>query len=474
MSKTTARPRRASFDSVAVSKSYPWDRGPGAEADNTTSGEEKLAKSSPIVRHPAAIKIFEDINLDESYSSTSIRSYWLTHSLNMAMETFFKATPKNFEKRFPMIQHHVNRYAIYRLHESKQIKVSSFSSSSSIRPLATSPNTAVPAIHDGDFVIEFFLPSQEQVSVYVDISLESQSSTWDFYCLEDFHFNHLEKLIFESISTDHLYKNKVFDHTGKFLSLGDLKLADVILDPVIKQEIKTNIVDYVDGDILEIKRINNLPVRRGVIFLGDPGQGKTYISRALLNSLNTTAMVVSGIEDTGTIDDIFNFIQIFDRVILLFEDIDIYLRSREDGGNSVLSTFLNRLDGVDTSTHAVVILTTNDIEFLDKAVRARPGRFDRKIVFKSPSYDIQMSLLKQFCDSRADIDYLTVVEHTHGSSPAHLKEIYITACNLAIEKGNIDENKKAVLTTDLLIAAAKYLKEFARLNKTVGFNSKEE
>ena len=468
------RPPR-SFDSITVSKLFPWDGPSSKDSDNTTTGEEDIAKSTPVGRHPAAIDIYKGIDLDASYNNTSIRSYWLSQGMNMAMETFFKATPKNFEKRFPLIQHHVNRYAIYRLYESKKINLFSFSSGSSIRPLATSASTAVPAIHDGDFVIEFSLPeTQEKVSVYIDISLDQQSATWDFYCLDDSHFSYLEKLIFDSVTTDHLYKNKVFDHTGKFLSLGSLKLDDVILEPTIKQEIKTNIVDYVDSNVLEIKRINNLPVKRGVIFLGDPGQGKTYISRALLNSLNTTAMVVSGIEDPSIVEDIFNFIQIFDRVILLFEDIDIYLRSREDGGNSVLSTFLNRLDGVDTSTHAVVILTTNDIEFLDKAVRARPGRFDRKIVFKSPSHSTQLQLLRQFCDNSTAIDYLLVIEHTHGASPAHLKEIYITACNLAIEAGNIDENKKVVLTTELLISAAKYLKEFAKLHKTVGFSNKED
>ena len=72
--------------------------------------------------------------------------------------------------------------------------------------------------------------------------------------------------------------------------------------------------------------------------------------------------------------------------------------------NNNLSYFLNILDGLNECSGRIIIMTTNKIDHLDKAL-IRPGRIDIKINFtKCSRYDIYM-MIKSFWGDDVDIEY---------------------------------------------------------------------
>jgi ATPase family AAA domain-containing protein 2 len=60
--------------------------------------------------------------------------------------------------------------------------------------------------------------------------------------------------------------------------------------------------------------------------------------------------------------------------------------------NSIVSTLLALMDGLDSRGRVVVVGATNRIDALDGALR-RPGRFDRELVFPLPNLSARRSIL---------------------------------------------------------------------------------
>ena len=56
--------------------------------------------------------------------------------------------------------------------------------------------------------------------------------------------------------------------------------------------------------------------------------------------------------------------------------------------NSIVSTLLALMDGLDSRGRVVVIGATNRVDALDGALR-RPGRFDRELVFPLPNQRVR-------------------------------------------------------------------------------------
>lgn len=138
-----------------------------------------------------------------------------------------------------------------------------------------------------------------------------------------------------------------------------------------------------------------IPFRRGYLFYGASGSGKSSLALAMASELSLKICVLS-LGSTGMNDE--KLLALIQSVppgsIVLLEDIDCAfrgVRSREsspenkngpDGSNKTehmtLSGFLNAIDGVASSEGQIVVMTTNYKERLDSAV-IRPGRTDVKV-----------------------------------------------------------------------------------------------
>jgi len=293
---------------------------------------------------------------------------------------FFGQSPAHFCNYHNYIDHNIRSYTLYKLANEGKIKLQSFDSSAALSSLKIDANIEVLTPSTGFFVLTITSDAGKEIELVLELERHPHNVEWTIYIKSSADFSVFDKLIRNSLKECNYYEGKVFDQNGKFLNLPDVSFDDIYLDETLRQEIKTNVIDYLDKKLLEIKRKNGIPTKRGVVFTGDPGTGKTFLSRVLAKTLNTTFIVVTEVHHAEDIQGVFNLAKKFERVVILFEDIDIYVKSRHLT-NSLLPTLLNLLDGVEVNNHTIVLCTTNNVEVMDKAMNDRPGRFDRILRF---------------------------------------------------------------------------------------------
>jgi hypothetical protein len=164
-----------------------------------------------------------------------------------------------------------------------------------------------------------------------------------------------------------------------------IKLANfenMILPAQLKQEIQDDFARFFASR--EIYEKYEIPWKRGVLFIGPPGNGKTHAVKALINQLNKPCLYVKSFKSCyGNDHDIIRKVFVRARkttpCIVVLEDLDALI----DKHNR--SFFLNEMDGFAANTGVVVLATTNYPEKLDSAILDRPSRFDRKYYFELPA-----------------------------------------------------------------------------------------
>ena len=186
-------------------------------------------------------------------------------------------------------------------------------------------------------------------------------------------------------------------------------LSTVVLDQAQKDMIVEDMKEYLHPYTRRWYSNRGIPYRRGYLFHGPPGTGKTSLCFAVAGLLSLRIYVVSLNSRSLTEDTLANlFRELPWRCIVLLEDIDsagitakrVEEKPEEEskqadgktppgvqgGENSTnpkgitLSGFLNIIDGVASAEGRILCMTTNHKEALDPAI-LRPGRVDMSVRF---------------------------------------------------------------------------------------------
>ena len=196
-------------------------------------------------------------------------------------------------------------------------------------------------------------------------------------------------------------------------------METVVLDHEQKNRVLIDINEYLHPSTPRWYANRGIPYRRGYLFHGPPGTGKSSLAWAIAGVFGLDIYCISLVDPTLTEEDLgMMFTTLPRRCVVLLEDIDSAglskrqeeeivekpkpedeaaakisaeitraIKSVQKGGQNSkenqgisLSGLLNAIDGVASHEGRVLIMTTNFPDKLDEAL-IRPGRVDMKVKF---------------------------------------------------------------------------------------------
>ncbi|THW80043.1 P-loop containing nucleoside triphosphate hydrolase protein [Aureobasidium pullulans] len=144
---------------------------------------------------------------------------------------------------------------------------------------------------------------------------------------------------------------------------------DVIINPAMKSNLIKDIDSFFNARSTYLEY--NIPWKRGVIFHGPPGCGKTISIKALMNTVRQTGVSnlyvksfkASGCQsDQASIREIFTKARAVAPALLIFEDLDSLIT------DELRCFFLNEVDGVEDNDGLCIIGSTNHLDRIDTTV----------------------------------------------------------------------------------------------------------
>ncbi|MCJ1447491.1 MAG: hypothetical protein MMC23_008002 [Stictis urceolatum] len=239
--------------------------------------------------------------------------------------------------------------------------------------------------------------------------------------LEDTQVHSLQKNMSTTIIFRALNNNRDQLRWHQVLSRPSRDIRTVILGKKVKNDLLTDINEYLHPKTRRWYANRGIPYRRGYLFSGAPGTGKTSLTAAIAGVFGLNIYVLSLLDpllSEGQLNKLLS--EVPNRCIVLLEDVDAAglkragepekiagdtkdknkVSDKDDQLTAVakavgagpavkpttdisLSGLLNAIDGVSSQEGRILVMTTNNPEDLDKAL-VRPGRVDMHIAFQLP------------------------------------------------------------------------------------------
>ena len=182
-------------------------------------------------------------------------------------------------------------------------------------------------------------------------------------------------------------------------------------------------------------------ITRGVLLVGEPGNGKTLLAKAVAGEANCPFFSISGSDfievfvgvGAARVRDLFAQARKHAPSIIFIDEIDAVGRHRGSGlggghdeREQTLNQLLTEMDGFQTIGGSVIVIAaTNRPDVLDKAF-LRPGRFDRRVEVPYPDLESREEILKVHAKNvkfEPEVDLDKIARGTPGFSGADLANI---------------------------------------------------
>jgi cell division protease FtsH len=263
--------------------------------------------------------------------------------------------------------------------------------------------------------------------------------------------------------------NKSVMNFGKnrahMLKDGDLK--KITFDDVAgldeeKAELE-EIVDFLRSPKKYVELGARIP--KGVLLVGPPGTGKTYISKAVAGEAGVPFFSISGSDfvemfvgvGASRVRDLFAEAKKNAPCIIFIDEIDAVGRRRGagiGGGNDEREQTLNQLlvemDGFGINEGIIILAATNRPDVLDPAI-LRPGRFDREVAIGIPDIKGREAIFKVHSRNKPldkEIDLKILARRTPGFTPADIENMMNEAALLTARRNgseiHMDDLEEAI------------------------------
>lgn len=246
-----------------------------------------------------------------------------------------------------------------------------------------------------------------------------------------------------------------------FVTTADVARDDVVLAPGELEAIEAHAIGI--SEHAEELRVAGQHVKRGLLLYGPPGTGKTHTISYLTGRMHgRTTIILSGgaVAAVGQAGTIARSLQ---PATIIIEDVDLIALDRQlPGGehNAPLFQLLNEMDGLAEDADVLFILTTNQVEVLEPALAARPGRIDQAIEISLPDAAARRRLLELYVNQPvsdgAETDSL--IARLDGVAPAFIKELARRAHLVQIAGHASAENSLSVALDRMLEQATPVLR----------------